>query len=200
MTETPTRAPVAKSELRRAQADTWVYFDGELCQVRRRASRPAHPRAPLRHRMFRGHSRVLERAPAAHERLPDGRALRAHDRQRADAAHEAAAQRRRAVRHHRRADAPQRFPHRRLHPPAGVQGERGDRHSLSQPARRIHDRAGAVRRLRRHHRGAFAARCRAGGAWTTTSRRRARRRPASTSTARSPRPRHSSTASTRRSC
>jgi branched-chain amino acid aminotransferase len=32
MTETPTRAAVAKSELRRAQADTWVYFEGELCR------------------------------------------------------------------------------------------------------------------------------------------------------------------------
>jgi branched-chain amino acid aminotransferase len=32
MTETPTHEPVAKSELRRAQADTWVYFEGELCR------------------------------------------------------------------------------------------------------------------------------------------------------------------------
>ncbi len=32
MTETPTKAPVAAAELRRAQADTWVYFDGKLCQ------------------------------------------------------------------------------------------------------------------------------------------------------------------------
>jgi branched-chain amino acid aminotransferase len=32
MTETPTRTTVAKSELRRAQADTWVYFEGELCR------------------------------------------------------------------------------------------------------------------------------------------------------------------------
>jgi branched-chain amino acid aminotransferase len=32
MTETPTHEPVAKSELRRAHADTWVYFDGELCR------------------------------------------------------------------------------------------------------------------------------------------------------------------------
>jgi branched-chain amino acid aminotransferase len=30
MTETPTKAPVTQAELRRAQADTWVYFDGEL--------------------------------------------------------------------------------------------------------------------------------------------------------------------------
>src|SRR6202521_3742073 len=32
MTETPTHKPVANSELRRAQADTWVYFEGELCR------------------------------------------------------------------------------------------------------------------------------------------------------------------------
>jgi branched-chain amino acid aminotransferase len=32
MTETPTRAAVATSDLRRAQADTWVYFEGELCR------------------------------------------------------------------------------------------------------------------------------------------------------------------------
>src|SRR5579864_8376783 len=32
MTETPTKAPAAAAELRRAQADTWVYFDGKLCQ------------------------------------------------------------------------------------------------------------------------------------------------------------------------
>jgi branched-chain amino acid aminotransferase len=32
VTETPTRAAVAKSKLRRAQADTWVYFEGELCR------------------------------------------------------------------------------------------------------------------------------------------------------------------------
>jgi len=32
MTETPTRAAVAKADLRRAQADTWVYFEGELCR------------------------------------------------------------------------------------------------------------------------------------------------------------------------
>jgi branched-chain amino acid aminotransferase len=30
MTETPTKAPVTQAELRKAQADTWVYFDGEL--------------------------------------------------------------------------------------------------------------------------------------------------------------------------
>jgi branched-chain amino acid aminotransferase len=30
MTETPTKASVTPGELRRAQADTWVYFDGEL--------------------------------------------------------------------------------------------------------------------------------------------------------------------------
>jgi branched-chain amino acid aminotransferase len=32
VTETPTRAAAATSELRRAQADTWVYFEGELCR------------------------------------------------------------------------------------------------------------------------------------------------------------------------
>lgn len=32
MTETPTKTAVAASDLRRAQADTWVYFDGRLCQ------------------------------------------------------------------------------------------------------------------------------------------------------------------------
>jgi branched-chain amino acid aminotransferase len=32
VTETPTKATIAKSELRRAQADTWVYFEGELCR------------------------------------------------------------------------------------------------------------------------------------------------------------------------
>src|SRR6202049_4478999 len=32
MTETPTPAAVAKSDRRRAQADTWVYFEGELCR------------------------------------------------------------------------------------------------------------------------------------------------------------------------
>src|SRR5580658_3022516 len=30
MTETPTKAPVTQAELRKAQADTWVYFDGGL--------------------------------------------------------------------------------------------------------------------------------------------------------------------------
>jgi branched-chain amino acid aminotransferase len=32
MAESPTKAPIDKSQLRRAQADTWVYFDGELCR------------------------------------------------------------------------------------------------------------------------------------------------------------------------
>ena len=32
MTETPTKAPAAAAELRRAQSNTWVYFDGELCR------------------------------------------------------------------------------------------------------------------------------------------------------------------------
>jgi branched-chain amino acid aminotransferase len=32
MAESPTQAPIDKSQLRRAQADTWVYFEGELCR------------------------------------------------------------------------------------------------------------------------------------------------------------------------
>ncbi len=123
MTETPTKAPVTQAELRKAQADTWVYFDGELCRygdahlgllthalhygtgcfegIRAYWSERQHRINVFR--MADHFARMTGNARMLHMQLPHSC--------------------RGALRNHRRADASQRLSHGRVHPPARVQGE-----------------------------------------------------------------------------